>query len=243
MHDKTLVREVRFLKIYTGIVTLFFVVLLVSAFSSDKKKKFGEIDVERINIVEKDGKLKMVISNKERQHPGIMDGKYFKEREGQRPAGMIFFSEKGDEIGGLIFDGNTGNGQFGSLTFDRFRGDQTIQFAHLEDKEGNYFSGLRLNDENIPLSERLTKMEAIEKHPTKEARDDAIQQMREKGEFLVSRLRIGKDRDKSSIIQLKDAKGRTRIEISVKADGNPKLNFLDENGKVLYALPDDAKKQ
>jgi hypothetical protein len=35
---------------------------------------------------------------------------------------MIFFSEKGDETGGLIFDGDTSKGQGGSLTFDNFRG-------------------------------------------------------------------------------------------------------------------------
>jgi hypothetical protein len=40
---------------------------------------------------------------------------------------------------------------------------------------------------------------------------------------------------------LKDAKGKTRIEMSVEPNGNPKLNFLDENGKVVYSLPEDAK--
>ncbi len=111
MNQEKILKEVRFLKIYAFAVTLVFTVVLLTAFAVDKKQKFEEIDVERINIVEKDGKLKMVIANKERQHPGIVDGKYFKEREGQRAAGMIFFSEKGDEIGGLIFDGNSDNRQ------------------------------------------------------------------------------------------------------------------------------------
>ena len=56
----------------------------------NKNQKFAEIDVERINIVEKDGKFRMVISNKERQHPGIIDGKTLPREEG-RPAGMLFF--------------------------------------------------------------------------------------------------------------------------------------------------------
>ena len=46
---------------------------------------------------------------------------------------------------------------------------------------------------------------------------------------------------RSSFIKLKDAKGRSRIEISVQADGNPKINFLYENGKVLYGLPEEKK--
>ncbi|HEV7643092.1 MAG TPA: hypothetical protein VGO50_04050 [Pyrinomonadaceae bacterium] len=233
-------KEVRYLKIYAVVSTLFFAIFLLSAFALESKKKFQEIDVERINIVEKDGKLKMVISNKERQHPGIVDGKTF-ERKEQRPAGMIFFSEKGDEIGGLIFDGNTGKGQNGSLTFDKFRGDQTIQFMHTEEPDGKYFAGLRLNDQNTPIAELMSKKDEIEKLPTKEARDAAYRDMQDKGLFQASRLDIGRDYSRSSFIKLKDAKGRARIVISVAADGNAKLNFLDENGKVVYSLPDESK--
>jgi hypothetical protein len=240
MNQNKLEKEVRFLKIYAGVATLIAAILLITAFTVGKNKKFDEIDVERINIVEKDGKLKMVISNKERQHPGNMDGKYYKEREGKRQPGMIFFSEKGDEIGGLVFDGDTGKGQGGSLTFDKFRGDQTIQFLQDEDKDGNYFSGLKMNDQNTPLSDLIAKREEIAKLPTKEARDAAYQEMVDKGMFMNNRLDIGRGYNKSSFIKLKDAKGKSRIEISVQANGNPKLNFLDENGKVIYSLPEDA---
>lgn len=215
--------------------------ILLMGFSSDKKQKFKEIDVERINIVEKDGSLKMVISNKERQHPGTMDGKYYKEREGKRQAGMIFFNEKGDEMGGLVFDGDTGEGQGGSLTFDRFRGDQTVQFLQDEDKDGNYFAGLRMNDQNTPLTDLIDRRNEIEKLPTKEARDAAYKEMQDKGMFMVTRLSIGRSRGKTSFINLNDDKGKARIALSVEADGNPKLNFLDETGKVIYSLPEGAK--
>lgn len=234
-------KEVRYLKIYAVISTLFFAAFLLSAFAVGSKRKFEEIDVERINVVEKDGKLKMVISNQERQHPGTMDGKVYNERKGQRPAGMIFFSTKGDEIGGLVFDGDTGKGQGGSLTFDKFRGDQTIQFLNDEDADGNYFAGLKMNDQNLPLTDFISKMEEIKKLPTKEAKDAAFQEMQDKGQLMNNRLVLGRNYDKSSFIKLKDAKGRSRIEISVEANGNPKLNFLDENGKVIYSLPDERK--
>lgn len=242
MSQEKIAKEVRFLKIYAGVSTILVFVFLLTAFTVGKNKKFEEIDVERINIVEKDGKLKMVIANKARQHPGTMDGRYFKEREGQRPAGMIFFSSKGDEIGGLVFDGETDKYQMGSLTFDKFRGDQTIQFIHDEGKDGNYFAGLKMNDQNMPITDYIKKMEEIDKLPTKEAKDTAMKEWRDKGTPMANRLRIGKGSDKSAFIDLKDANSRTRIKISVEANGNPKLNFLDENGKVIYSLPDDAKK-
>src|SRR5918997_645185 len=124
-------KEVRFLKIYAVVATLLCGVFLLTAFASQKRQKFEEIDVERINVVEKDGKLRMVISNNERQHPGIVNGKIIK-RDGPRAPGMIFFNHLGDEMGGLIFGDNGGKGHFGSLTWDKVRNDQTIGFRHLE---------------------------------------------------------------------------------------------------------------
>src|SRR5437868_6634582 len=158
--ETKLEKEVRFLKIYAIVATLVGAVFFLSAFAmQNKNQKFAEIDAERINIVEKDGKLRMVISNKERQHPGIVDGKTLPREEG-RPAGMLFFNEKGDEMGGLTFGGNTNEGQSGSLTFDRFRGDQTIQFRHSEAAKGNYFAGIQVNDQNLPLPDIMAKMDA-----------------------------------------------------------------------------------
>jgi hypothetical protein len=237
--ENKLEKEVRFLKIYAAMATLVFAIFFLSAFAfQTKKQKLEEIDVERINIVEKDGKLKMVISNKERQTPVIVDGKTLPQDGGRHP-GMIFFNERGDEIGGLIFSGDAGKGQFSQLTFDKFRGDQTIAFQHLEGSNGDYFAGLSFNDENTTTTDRIAKLDAIKKLPEAEQKA-ARAEMINKGEFLVNRLSIGKGRNKSAFISLKDAKGKERIQISVTAEGAPKINFLDEAGKVTYSLPDTS---
>ncbi|MFZ0637627.1 MAG: hypothetical protein WA755_16540 [Candidatus Acidiferrales bacterium] len=45
-------------------MTLAFAVAVLAGFAAQNSRtKFGEIDVERINIVEPDGSLRMVISN------------------------------------------------------------------------------------------------------------------------------------------------------------------------------------
>ena len=88
-------KEVRFLKAYAVVATLVGAVFVLTAFTSGKQK-FEEIDVERINVVEKDGSLKMVISNKERQHPGVMDGKTISRIGRSRPPGILFFNGIGD---------------------------------------------------------------------------------------------------------------------------------------------------
>lgn len=240
--ETKLEKDLRFLKVYALLATLACAVLVLAGFTfQNRKQKFEEIDVERINVVEKDGKLKMVISNAQRQHPGSVDGKPIPRDDG-RPAGMLFFNERGDEVGGLIITGDSGKGQYSSLTFDKFRGDQTIALQHLENSEGNYFAGLSVNDENMTTTDFNAKVDAIKKLPDEAARQAAFNEMRDKGEFLVNRLSIGRGRNKSAFISLSDAKGRQRIQISVTADGAPKINFLDEKGKVTYSLPEETKK-
>lgn len=235
--ETRLEKEVRFLKIYAVTATLLCAVFLLSAFASqNRRQKFEEIDVERINIVERDGKLKMVISNKERQTPVVVDGKTFPQES--RPPGMIFFNEKGDEIGGLIFRGNTGEGQSGSLTFDKFRGDQTIAFQHLENSKGEYLAALSFNDVNLPTAELVARLDAIKRLPSEASRAAAIKEMRDKGEFMVNRLSVGRGRDRSAFMSLNDARGRPRIRISVAADGASKIEFLDETGKVACSFPE-----
>lgn len=129
-------------------------------------------------------------------------------------------------------------GQYSSLTFDKFRGDQTIAFQHLENKEGGYFAGLTFNDENITTRDRIAKFDAIRKLPDEAARRTARLEMRDKGEFLVTRLALGRGRSKASFISLSDANGKERIQISVAADGTPKIQFLDDKGQVIYSLPE-----
>src|SRR5437867_256717 len=83
---------------------------------------------------------KMVISNGERQHPGVVDGKTLSRT---RPPGMLFFNDKGDECGGLSFSGDQkdGNSNAGALlAFDRFRQDQTVAIQYGE-SNGQYSAG------------------------------------------------------------------------------------------------------
>ena len=240
--ETKLEKEVRFLKIYAVVATLVGAVFFLTAFSlQNKNQKFAEIDVERINIVEKDGKLRMVISNQERQHPGIVNGKII-ERKFPRPPGMIFFNHLGDEMGGLIFGDNGGNGHFGSLTWDKVRNDQTMGFRHLESDNGTYQTGLEMwQQPNIASDITNAKLEEAYKITDETKRKAAIQVMIDKGELATNRLFLGKRRDNSNELVMNDVKGKPRIRMQVAPDGTPKLDFLDEAGKIIYSLPEENK--
>ncbi len=236
--ENKLKRDVTFLKAYSILIT---VLLGVIAFSTigqaNQKTKFDEIDVERINIVEKDGKLKMVISNAERQHPGIIDGKMLSRK---RPAGMLFFNEKGDEVGGLSFSGDLKDGKGNAsalLAFDRFRQDQTVAIQYGENN-GQYYAGLRVWDRPEtslgPVIDKLAEIEKMKDGPEKTA---AMQKLREMAGGAAERVMVGRDREQAAVVRLSDTKGKPRIKLSVDLAGSPKLEFLDEAGKVTYSLP------
>ena len=53
----------------------------------------------------------------------------------------------------------------------------------------------------------------------------------------AQRITAGRLRDKSATIALSDPNGKVRLRISVDGAGNPKMDFLDETGKVTYSLP------
>jgi hypothetical protein len=235
--ESTLAKDVRLLKVYAVAATLICVALIAAGPSlQSHKQKFEEIDVERINIVEKDGKLRMVIANQERQHPGIVNGKII-QRKGPRAPGMIFFNHLGDEMGGLIFGPNGGKGHFGVLTFDKVRNDQAMGFRYLEGDNGTYQSGLEMwQQPNIPSDEMMEKFKAANKIADKAKREAAIQAMLDKNELSADRLFLGKRRDNSMMLAMCDIQGRPRIHMQVAPDGSPKLEFLDEAGKVVYSL-------
>src|SRR5688572_33337543 len=103
--DPQVRRELRILKGYAIVITLLLGTISVTAFrQSSQKQRFTEIDVERINVVEPNGNLRMVISNRERSIGPIYKGKPFGYPGGTRP-GIIFFNDEGTENGGLTFTG------------------------------------------------------------------------------------------------------------------------------------------
>ena len=91
----------------------------------------------------------MVISNHARLPGVIVKGKE-QPRVDRPQAGMIFYNDEGSENGGLIFGGRKKeNGQIvdsgGSLSFDKYGGNQIVQLADVDDSTDR-FAGLAVSD-------------------------------------------------------------------------------------------------
>lgn len=206
--------------------------------TSAGKVRFEEIEVERINIVDRNGTLRLAISNTERCPDPVINGKTY-ARQGDRVPGLIFFNDEGTECGGLVYGGRKrGSGHFAgaSLTFDQFEQDQVVQLYY-DDEEGERAYGLDIRERPTkPLGELMIRWEPIMGMPEGADRDRAVQDFY--AEFPVAqRLFVGRSGAGEAILKLNDSKGRPRIVARVDKDDIPRLEFLDEDGRVTYSLP------
>lgn len=91
-------KELVFLRTFAVDTAIGFVFMASSAFKNNSNQKFTEIDVERINIVERDGTVKMIITNVAKFPNGntLINGKSTNENRKKR-SGMLFFNKDGIE--------------------------------------------------------------------------------------------------------------------------------------------------
>lgn len=244
--DASIRRELRFLKAWAVISSLLFVCFGLSAFRQPRpqKQRFGEIDVQRINVVEPDGKLRMVISNRKLSIGPVYKGKPFGYAGGTRP-GIIFFNDEGTENGGLTFEGRqnkdgTYNAQTG-MSFDQFNQDQVVVLNYRDDN-GRKEAALRLSERaNIDILHMVAERDSIMKLPAGAARDADLERWagpRNGVPLYAERVYVGRARNKAAMVNLSDMQGMPRLRLMVDSLGTPSLEFLDAKGKVTLRLPE-----
>jgi hypothetical protein len=235
--DRQIRRDVRLLKAYAAASTLALVFIAAAAFrqAAPAKRKFDEIDVERINVVEKDGRVRLVIANSDRQAVTIVDGKQILPNR-KRDAGFIFFNDAGDENGGLTYGGRVENGTpraSAGLSFDQFKQDETVTLSYSQDGT-NRDAGLTVADRpevSIAGAARLNDAKTDEER--------AAIRTRLVSEGVVGarqRMFAGKDNTGTAKLVLSDGNARPRLILSVDRGGASKIEFLDAAGKVARQL-------
>lgn len=228
-----------------------FTVLFTNA---NKTQKFEEIDVERINIVESDGKLKLAIFNSARLTRGL-DGD---KRQGTGSiSGMLFYNEEGYETGGLVFNGKKISGGQNSgigLTFDGYRQDQTLALEHNEIKDSTtsyYEDGLRImsrpDRSDVKEEYGFYKLKYPEKFGDVDSPrlsidvlDSIEMELAKQYKVAAPRIYLGSKRgntgdgwfDNSGLF-IKNKYGKNMIKIYVDKDNIPKFEVLDTLGKVV----------
>lgn len=231
-----LLKEVRILKIYALTLTVIFALFLFMSFRPDiTRQKFQEIDVERINVVEKDGTLRMVISNKERQHSGMVDGKEQSKRE--RSPGMIFFNGVGEECGGLVYQADKSSAGM-VYSVDQYKNDQIMQLQYSQNvgsdkKERSY--GLKLWDrsDDFQLAAQVKFFDSLTALKNDAILEKESQRLYDAGMLGRERLFVGKTTTGDVGLFIRDEKGKVRIRLYVDKDNKTVMEMLDENGQPV----------
>jgi hypothetical protein len=245
---KKLNRELVLLRTFAVSTVTIMTVLLLFAFKTNENQKFGTIDVERINIVEADGTVKMIITNVEQFPNGetiINDLPINKNRK--KRSGMLYFNEDGLECGGLIYDGaknEKGHSSGLSLTYDRYDGDQVMQLITTDEARGEerrVSSALVFNDRTANVSrEEVNKIMAeIESIKDKKLRRQKRKEYYAQG--LIGgtpRVLLGKTKSQNNGLFLSGDNGKPKAMFYVDKDNNVKLEVFDDQGKVTNSWPE-----
>jgi hypothetical protein len=197
-----------------------------------------ELTVKRINVVEDDGTLRIVIGNSTHGRRLAMRGRLVDHPGREDLAGLLFINDEGTECGGLQFGGGRRGDVVehgGFLTFDDFEQNESFRLGQVQDAGG---SRKWLEFADLPdwsLADMIEEMEGLE--------GDAAREVQERyfagqGSLGASRIRLAREDDGSVRLVLRDARGQDRLRFVVPADGEPVAEILDVDGTSRSLVPD-----
>ena len=207
------------------------------------------LTAERLEIVEPDGSLSMVLANSQRPAVATIDGQVLMEGQDAERRGtpsIAFFDGRGDEVGGMMFGVREGSGGYRAirhLSLDAHNQDQTVILMHYQSPEGST-SGLRIVDRpDISLLDALAQV-GLSAGASREQMQAAIEALPEDGREArlrglsgTNRAFLGSTAGGEANLTLRDGEGRARIVIEVPSDGESSIRILDEDGATLLRLP------
>lgn len=231
-------KKVNFLMAYAIASTMIICFFTFSSFKDKKdEKRIDEIVAKKITIVGEDNLPRMVLSNENRQHSGRMNGKEWPKRE--RPSGIIFFNNQGDECGGLVYQTKEKEGKIisgMSFTMDNYKDDQVIQVLNDEyyaNGKAYIQRGININQYPIGtnIEDRNKKIEAINQIKDEQERKLKLNELYEK-EGSVNRVFLGRTKGNSSGLFLSGPDGKPKMMIYVDENGNPKIQTFNSKGEI-----------
>jgi hypothetical protein len=235
-------REVRLLRAYVLGATLGIAIIGLTAFRrTSAPTRFDEIDVQRINIREPDGKLRMVLSDKARSTGPIAYGKPFGYPGGTRP-GIIFFNDEETEDGGLVFEGKTENGKYAAgaqLSFDQYNHDQVMTLAYA-DQNGDRHVGLVMGERSGPMvharASQLDSINRLQDGPAKDSAKRALFAPINGVPQFAPRVFVGRRDNGNAALVLMDRQGRPRLRLVVDSLGSARMEFLNDSNRVVRSI-------
>jgi len=201
----------------------------------DDAKPVESLTAQRINIVEPDGTLRLVVTNAA-QFPGmIVRGHEHPHPHGRTVAGLVFFNDEATETGGLIFAGASSEDSTSSgvhLSFDNYEQDQVVVLSSSDDGPKQRMAQLEFVDRPDWSFVDLAQVDTTDRGAV-----EAFLTSRPKG---VKRMRLAREPDGSVGLTLRDAEGQPRIVLQVPAEGDPSIELFDPAGNTVSRMSGDS---
>lgn len=229
----------RKLEIINLVLVLFVIIYLAYSDRKDKNLEkalsIPEITTERLNIVGKEGNKYIVLSNPDKQALATINGKPVNPEKMERNvAGLLFFNEEGDEIGGLVY-GIDSTDSYQLLTFDQRKNDQIMALRkdeYLEDGRWKKQYGLLLQERSEKqIDIIMSELNAIGKISDSLLREKKLSDFYNSSENLApQRLFIGRTYSENVGLYLMDKDNKPRLQLYVDKAGKPHIESFDEEG-------------
>jgi len=169
---------------------------------------FDTLTVQRINVVDSNGKTRLVIANSARFPDVEVRGKVI-ERSIHDEAGLVFYDVNGHETGGLVL-AKLRDEDFANMTFD-----YTYQLT----------DGVKIIKQESPGGAHWhAGFEVFDRQPYEPANESS------QGVQRIALL----DEDHNAQLVISDVQGHPRIRIGVDAAGTPAISMLNSDGKEVY---------
>lgn len=233
----------RFLVVYSAVVTIAFMLTTYFGFirvvhRESKNTEFDRIRAHRIDLVEPDGTVRLILSNRADYPGSFYHGKEIARPDRNDSAGLLFINDEGTEDGGLIFGGKLQNGKpisFSHMSFDQYEQDQTLALESFL-TDGKRYSGVTLND--VPdfaltpaVMDEVERVKAMPHGPERAAAWAAVE--KKYHSFGTQRASLARDPDGSVGLTLRDDQGNPRLRLTVDKSGTPIFDMLDAQGRII----------
>jgi hypothetical protein len=244
MESDHLRRQLRTLKWYAAATTAISALALIGATRAVlQSPSFDAVTVHRINLVDNDGTLRLVIANRQNFPSPLIRGKVLdpKQRAVGDQAVFMFYNRDGTEQGGFRWDGShdqAGGHQLAALSLDQLEQNDNLTLAYGE-RGGTRHAGLygQEHPDATALNVLAARMDSLVATGHTTAEKDSIRKRFVAQHFAGrDRFSIGYASDGSSV-RLSDREGRLRLLMMVDSAGNPRIQFLDQRGHVTDEIP------
>jgi hypothetical protein len=169
---------------------------------------FDTLTVQRINIVDANGKTRLVIANSARFPDVEIRGKVMK-RSIHDEAGLVFYDVNGHETGGLVLT-KLRDEDVANMTFDyTYQQTDGVRVIKQESPDGAHWHG---------------GFEVFDRNPYEPENESS------QGVQRIALL----DEDHNAQLLISDVQGHPRIRIGVDTNGTPAIVMLNPDGKEIY---------